>query len=325
MNLCPEDIIKEYTEESFNEQCLKVFKFQAKNNQVYSDYISLIKANPNQITHYTQIPFLPISLFKSQKIYASSKSPDIVFYSSTTTGQTPSKHLVADKSFYERSFRKAFSMFYGNVSEYCVLGLLPNYLERSGSSLVYMVNDLIKQSNDSLSNFYLYNFNDLANVLVEQDKRKKVLLIGVTFALLDFAEQFKLNLKQTIVIETGGMKGRKSELTRQEVHQIIKESLGVKQVHSEYGMTELLSQAYAQQDGLFKTPPWMRVLIRETNDPFSYVKPGKQGGINIIDLANYYSCSFIATDDLGRITPQGFEVLGRFDASDIRGCNLMVV
>lgn len=251
----------------------------------------------------------------------------IIFTSSGTTGAKTSQHVVTDISLYEKSFLKAFEHFYGPVSHYCILALLPAYLEREGSSLVYMVDSLITKSRHSNSGFYLNNLDDLKKqLMLLQKKGQKTLLIGVSFALLDLAETMRFPLKNTIVMETGGMKGRRREMIRSELHQILKNAFGVEQIHSEYGMTELLSQGYSKGHGIFNCPPWMKVLIRDTEDPLSIQKSGKNGGINIIDLANLNSCPFIATQDLGKVHPNGsFEVLGRFDHSDIRGCNLMVV
>jgi phenylacetate-coenzyme A ligase PaaK-like adenylate-forming protein len=248
---------------------------------------------------------------------------ELIFLSSGTTGQNQSKHYVKDLSLYEKSFTEGFRYFFGDVRNYIVLALLPSYQEREGSSLIYMVNDLIEKSEDHRSGYFLYNLEELGNVIRQADK--KVLLIGVTYALLDFAEQHPFEMKNTLIMETGGMKGRRKEMLREEVHHVLKKAFHVKDIHSEYGMTELLSQAYSLGNGYFKTPPWMKVLAREINDPLTLIENGKTGGLNIIDLANVYSCSFIATQDLGRVLPDhSFEVSGRFDNSDIRGCNLLV-
>ncbi|MEC3964859.1 acyl transferase [Flagellimonas halotolerans] len=313
--------------EEFDNLALDVFRFQYKNNEVYSAFCDYLKKSPQNVSHYLQIPFLPISFFKTHKILFSSKASEIIFTSSGTTQSTTSKHYVPEIKIYEESFLKAFKQFYGQPEEFCILALLPSYLEREGSSLIYMVNNLIEKSEHPSSGFYLHNLEELHQKLQElEQKGTKTLLIGVSFALLDLAQQFPASLKNTIVMETGGMKGRRKELIREELHHILKKGLGVNKIHSEYGMTELLSQAYSKGDGIFNTPPWMQILTRDTEDPLTVQPNGKTGGINVIDLANIYSCSFIATQDLGKTHPNGtFEVLGRFDNSDIRGCNLMVL
>jgi phenylacetate-coenzyme A ligase PaaK-like adenylate-forming protein len=250
-----------------------------------------------------------------------------IFTSSGTTGQSTSKHYVTDIELYKKSYLKGFEYFYGSISDYCILALLPSYLERKGSSLIYMIDDLIKKSNHPESGFYLYQIDVLAEKLKKLDsKGEKVLLIGVSFALLDLVEKHQLQLKNTVVMETGGMKGRRKELIREELHGALKKGFGVERIHSEYGMTELLSQAYSHGNGIFKTPPWMKILIRDTEDPLTFLPYGKSGGINVVDLANMNSCSFIATQDLGKkYADESFEILGRFDHSDIRGCNLMIL
>ena len=307
---------------------LKVFNFQYQNNKIYRRYCNYLKKNPGNVKQLTDIPFLPIEFFKLHEIKAFSAPPEEVFLSSGTTGMQQSKHYVYSLKLYEQSFLTAFELFYGKVQQYTVLALLPAYLERKGSSLIYMVNKLIEKSASAHSGFYLYNHNQLFEKLQQlEQQNKKVLLIGVSFALLDFAEKYagKIKLKNTIVMETGGMKGRRKEILRTELHQILQTALGLDAIHSEYGMTELLSQAYSQGGELFRCPPWMKILIRDTYDPFACMPEGKSGGINVIDLANVYSCSFIETMDLGKLHTGGaFEVLGRFDNSDIRGCNLMV-
>ncbi len=314
-------------EHDFNSLAIKVFKYQFQHNAFYHQYVLSLKINPENIHHYVQIPFLPIEFFKTQKIICSDLSENAMrFSSSGTTGQIASKHYVNDITIYESSFNKGFEEFYGKVSEYCILALLPNYLERTGSSLVYMFNDLIKESKHPLSGFYLNNLNDLINTIVVLKKtNQKTILLGVTYALLDLADRnVELN-DNFIVMETGGMKGRRREMLKEELHQTLKEKFKVQSIHSEYGMTELLSQAYSKQNGIFECPPWMKILIRDINDPFSYVPQQKSGGVNVIDLANINSCSFIETKDLGKINQDShFEILGRFDNSDIRGCNLMV-
>lgn len=313
-------------EHDFNHLALKVFNFQYANNTVYRSYVDSINIKPSQITHYKNIPFLPIEFFKSHEIVsAPASSNSIVFTSSSTTSQIPSQHIVTDVTVYEKSFLAAFKLFYGEPENYTILALLPGYLERKGSSLVYMFNELIRLSKNDKSGFYLNNYEELLKVINECKLSKtKVLLIGVTYALLDLAEREPDFGETVIVMETGGMKGRRKEMVKEELHSVLTSKLGVKQIHSEYGMTELLSQAYSKGEGLFECPPWMKTLIRDTDDPFSLVKENKTGGINIIDLANLNSCSFIATQDLGRINGNYFEVMGRFDNSDIRGCNLMI-
>ena len=314
------------SEEEFNHCALEVFRFQAQNNKIYQQYIDILGINPKDINHYKNIPFLPIQFFKSQDIIVEGLIPEVTFSSSGTTGMITSKHLVAKSSLYIESFRKAFEEFYGVVKDIAILALLPSYLERSGSSLIYMVDDLIKRSNNSESGYFLYNHQDLFNTLSSlRDKGKKTVLFGVTYALLDFVENFNIDFPELIVMETGGMKGKRKEMIREELHKILCEGFHVESIHSEYGMTELLSQGYSKGNGLFHTPPWMKILIRDTNDPLSLLDNKKTGAINVIDLANYYSCSFIATQDLGKFHQDGsFEILGRFDNSDIRGCNLLV-
>lgn len=322
----PKDIFSISTAGEFEEKSLQVFEFQYFNNPVYKHFCDLLGRSPAQVDKLEKIPFLPIEFFKSHRITSSEASEEIIFTSSGTTGQVKSKHFVTDLAIYEESFRRAFTNFYGSVENYAVLALLPSYLERKGSSLIYMVDDLIKKSKNPASGFYLHNLEALDQKLNElEQKQQKVLLIGVSFALLDLAEKFSLNLKHTVVMETGGMKGRRKEMIRAELHEILKQGLGVENIHSEYGMTELLSQAYAVKNGIFECPPWMKLLIRDPEDALTLLPDGKSGGINVIDLANLNSCSFIATQDLGKNLGAGkTEILGRFDNSDIRGCNLMV-
>jgi phenylacetate-coenzyme A ligase PaaK-like adenylate-forming protein len=307
----------------FNELALELFQFQYKNNNIYQKYCDLLKINPKKIDKIEKIPFLPISFFKSHSVYCGNENPEIKFFSSGTTGMTPSTHSVKDVSIYEQSFTKGFNQFYGDIQDYIVIGLLPSYLEREGSSLIYMVDDLIIKSKHEKSGFFLNEFDEIEAIVNEYQSTKKILIIGVSYALLDFAEQNKPDLSNCIVMETGGMKGKRKEMPKYDLHQALKQGFNVNQIHSEYGMTELLSQAYALNDGKFKSPPWMKVITRETNDPFSFTFQ-KTGGLNIIDLANIYSCAFIATQDLGKVYNNYFEVLGRFDNSDIRGCNLLV-
>jgi phenylacetate-coenzyme A ligase PaaK-like adenylate-forming protein len=321
------DIFNISSEEQFNEVTLKVFKHQFENNPIYRSFCDLLYIHPSDIKNIEEIPFLPIQFFKSKQVLSSSEDVNITFSSSGTTGSVTSKHHVTDLSYYEESYLKGFEHFYGNIDDYIILALLPNYLEREGSSLVYMVDDLIKKSNHPESGFYLNNIEELSKKLNTLDKSgKKVLLIGVSFALLDMVEKYSFQLQNTIIMETGGMKGRRKELIRKELHQLLSDGFGVEKIHSEYGMTELLSQGYSSGNGVFDCPPWMKILTRDTEDPLTVQKQGKTGGINVIDLANYNSCSFIATQDLGKVhTNNTFEIIGRFDNSDIRGCNLMVL
>ncbi|GFD91434.1 LuxE/PaaK family acyltransferase [Tenacibaculum mesophilum] len=313
--------------EDFNKTALQVFKHQFTNNKVYRSFCDLIYVHPSDVHTIEQIPFLPIQFFKTREVLSSTNEIQETFTSSGTTGSTTSKHLVTDLSWYETSYLKGFEHFYGNIEDYVVLALLPNYLERKGSSLIYMVEDLIKRSQHPESGFYLNNLYELAQKLTNLDSQgKKVLLIGVSFALLDLVEQYEFNLSNTIIMETGGMKGRRKELIRNELHAILSNGFGVNEIHSEYGMTELLSQGYSKGNGIFNCPPWMQVLTRDTEDALTILPKGKSGGINVIDLANYNSCSFIATQDLGKVyQDNSFEIIGRFDNSDIRGCNLMVL
>ena len=310
--------------EDFLNQSLNVFAFQYENNLVYRKFCNLLHKTPANVSSLEEIPFLPIQFFKSHKIYSSSITPQITFKSSGTTGSITSKHQIADLSLYEKSYFNAFETAYGNIEDYLVLGLLPSYLERSGSSLIYMVNSFIERSKFNESGFYLDNLDALKQTLEKFDGKRKILLIGVSFALLDFAERFQLKLNSTTVMETGGMKGRRKELIREELHVQLKQGFGVQQIHSEYGMTELLSQSYSTGDGIFKCPTSMKILIRDTENPLHILNKQKTGGINVIDLANLYSVSFIATQDLGRqVADNEYEILGRFDHSDVRGCNLM--
>src|SRR5690606_1727732 len=311
----------------FKVLALKVFKYQFENNKVYRSFCDLIYKHPSDVKHIEDIPFLPIQFFKTHRVLSSKNPIQTTFTSSGTTGNETSKHLVTDLTVYENSFTKAFQHFYGNAEDYTILALLPSYLEREGSSLIYMVEHLIKLSKFKESGFYLNNTIELKHTLESLESQgRKTLLIGVSFALLDLVECFQFNLKNTIVMETGGMKGRRKELVRSELHEQLQKGFGVKHIHSEYGMTELLSQAYSKGNRIFNTHKWMRVLVRDTDDALTVLPSGKTGGINVIDLANINSCSFIATQDLGKVYNDGrFEVIGRFDNSDIRGCNLMVM
>ena len=311
----------------FKTCALQVFRHQFKNNTVYRSFCDLLYIHSSDVKKVEEIPFLPIQFFKSHAVLSSNQAVKETFTSSGTTGSSVSKHMVTDLSWYTKSYTKGFEYFYGPIEEYTVLGLLPNYLERDGSSLIYMVDDFIKKSNKPASGFYLNNLTELSKTLIALDKKgEKVLLIGVTFALLDLIERQQFKLQNTIIMETGGMKGRRKEMIRNELHEILCAGFGVSKIHSEYGMTELLSQGYSSGDGVFDCPPWMKILARDTEDALTMVGTNKTGGLNVIDLANYNSCSFIATQDLGKVDNNGsFEVLGRFDHSDIRGCNLMVM
>jgi phenylacetate-coenzyme A ligase PaaK-like adenylate-forming protein len=323
------------TPDEFKQLALAVFKYQAVENPVYKNYLNSLKTKIDEIAEIEKIPFIPIEFFKTHPITVNNQQPitnNQLFTSSGTTGIIQSKHYVNDVSIYEKSFRKAFELFYGNIGEYCILALLPSYLERDGSSLIYMADDLIKKSNHSESGFYLNNYDELILKLNQlKQQKQKIILLGVTYALLDLAEQLPIykrsegDCTNLIIIETGGMKGKRKEMVREELHSVLCKGFGVDAIHSEYSMTELLSQAYSKGNGIFNCPPWMKILIRDTNDPFTFLSYNKTGGINIIDLANINSCSFIATQDLGKkISDDSFEVLGRFDNSDIRGCNLLV-
>lgn len=320
------DIFAISSKKEFEKITLKVFRHQYDNNIVYRDFCNFLNKDKQNVKSIKEIPFLPIQFFKSHNVLSSTEPVQETFTSSGTTGMVTSRHLITDLNFYEQSFRLAFSQFYGNIEDYVVLALLPSYLEREGSSLIYMVEDLIQGSNNPDSGFYLHNYDELITKLIALDNAgQNVLLIGVTYALLDLIEKQDFQLKNTIIMETGGMKGRRKEMIREELHDVLCKGFGVGEIHSEYGMTELLSQAYSLGNGIFECPPWMDIHIRDTEDALSYIDYGKTGGINVIDLANINSCSFIATQDLGKKYPnQSFEVLGRFDNSDIRGCNLMV-
>jgi phenylacetate-coenzyme A ligase PaaK-like adenylate-forming protein len=321
------DIFTISNQKQFDKIALKVFRFQYENNLVYREFCNFFKTDVQKVKSIQQIPFLPIQFFKSHSVVSNTNLIQATFTSSGTSGMITSKHLVTDVSVYEESYRKGFSQFYGNIEDYVVLALLPSYLEREGSSLIHMVDDLIQLSNQPESGFYLHNYDELIAKLIQLDQAgQNVILIGVTYALLDLIEKHSFELEHTIIMETGGMKGKRKEMIREELHQQLCHGFGVKSIHSEYGMTELLSQAYSLGEGIFECPSWMQIVVRDTEDAMSYVREGKTGGINVIDLANINSCSFIATQDLGKKYPNGsFEVLGRFDHSDIRGCNLMVV
>lgn len=320
------DIFSIQNKEDFLQRSLETFRYQAVHSSLYKQYIENLSIKIDQVKALQDIPFLPIEFFKTHKIITEDRAENIIFSSSGTTGSSTSAHYVSDLSLYEDSFNKAFRLFYGEPKHFAILALLPSYLERSGSSLIYMVDELIKQSVYPESGYFLYNHDDLSRQLSSlKEKNIPTILFGVTYALLDFIEQHSLSFPELIIMETGGMKGKRKEMVREELHEILKQGFDVPAIHSEYGMTELLSQAYSRGDGKFSCPPWMNVLVRELNDPFSYRKPNQTGGINVIDLANINSCSFIATQDLGRkFDDNSFEILGRFDQSDIRGCNLLV-
>lgn len=308
--------------DEFENLALELFRLQFKNVSVYRQYCELIgRVNPKRIT---EIPFLPIQLFKTHKIINDNCDAEICFLSSGTTGMTRSAHHVADVSVYTESFTKCFAEFFGKIEGKVILALLPNYVEQGSSSLVFMVSELIHQSEQPYSGFYLNDIDKLVEIISEARNQKlEIILFGVSYALLDMAEK-RVDLSGVRIIETGGMKGRRKEMIKQELHSVLSESFGVPVISSEYGMTELLSQAYSFEMGIFQTPSWMKILIRDSEDPFTWLPEGKTGGISIIDLANMYSCSFIHTQDLGKISDNGFELIGRFDNSDIRGCNLLV-
>ncbi|HJU45368.1 MAG TPA: hypothetical protein VJ647_01230 [Chitinophagaceae bacterium] len=347
------------TEATFETAALEIFHFQYAHNPLYTTFTDTLNVDPRQVDSLLKIPFLPISFFKSHTVCSTSFLPEAIFESSGTTGTVNSRHFVKELALYRQSFLEGFRQFYGDPSDWCIIGLLPSYLERGNSSLVHMVDELVKLSGHKKSGFYLNEFEKLQQVLQELEAaQQKTLLIGVTFALLDFAELYPLPLMHTVVMETGGMKGRREEMTRQEVHEVLKRCFGLEQIHSEYGMTELLSQAYSKGEGIFSCPPWMKILVREEDDPLTLLLPqsppaerdkilretlrgqsrsaspqslltigedSAAGIINVIDLANIYSCSFIATDDAGKLYQDGsFEVTGRIDNSDLRGCSLMV-
>jgi phenylacetate-coenzyme A ligase PaaK-like adenylate-forming protein len=321
-----EKIFKKKSSERFNETALEIFRYQVQTNKVYKTFVERLNLRPEKIKTIEQIPFLPIEFFKSHVVISGEKTPEHWFESSGTTGSAISRHYYQDTFFYMKSFMASFQKFYGNVNDYCILALLPSYLERQGSSLVYMAGKLIEASGHPESGFYLNNLDELGQLLKKLDQSgQKTMLIGVSFALLDLVEKHQFNLNHTIVVETGGMKGRKREMVREELHQLLCAGFGIEKIHSEYGMTELFSQAWSQGGGIFHNPSWLKILIRDVNDPLSLIGKNAVGGINIIDLANVGSCSFIATQDLGRLAEDGsFEVLGRFDQADVRGCSLLV-
>jgi len=327
---------------NFEQLSLELFHFQYCNNKIYKAYTDALRIDPNKVQSISAVPFLPIGLFKSHVVKTTEFEPQLVFESSGTTDSVNSHHLVKDIELYRQSFLRGFELFYGPARSWCILALLPSYLERKNSSLVFMVEELIRRSGHSQSGFYLYDHERLYNTLKQLEAQKqKTLLIGVSFALLDLAEKYSLRLEHTVIMETGGMKGRKEEMVRVKLHQLVKDAFEVDAIHSEYGMTELLSQAYSKKDGIFQTPPWMKVFIRDEEDPLKVSGASNledrvttddsrltaaTGVLNVIDLANVYSCAFIATDDAGKLYKVGsFEVLGRIDNSDIRGCSLMML
>ncbi|KQR72735.1 acyltransferase [Pedobacter sp. Leaf176] len=326
MNFTTENIFSIQNAREFETLALEIFRHQATHCAVYAAYIHHLHIDIDEVNSLHQIPFLPIGFFKTHSVLSNEEPSQITFSSSGTTGMVQSSHHVTDVKLYEQSYLQAFNQFYGNIEDYCFLALLPSYQQRAGSSLIYMVNDLIEKSKHPDSGYFLYNHDELFKTLRElKSKNQKTVLIGVTYALLDFIETHHVDFPGLVVMETGGMKGKRKEMVREELHEKLKKGFGINSIHSEYGMTELLSQAYSLGDGIFNCPYWMRILIRDTNDPLSLIAHGKTGGINVIDLANANSCSFIATQDLGKVNMDGsFEVLGRFDNADIRGCNLLV-
>lgn len=311
----------------FNELAMEVFGFQYFHNAIYQEYCNALNRIPRTVSGIGDIPFMPVEMFRNHRVVSFEGRADVVFASSGTTGHESSRHHVKSLYLYEQSILHGFRRFYEDPAQYCILALLPSYLERNDSSLVYMARTLIEQSRHPDSDFYLYDYERLSGTVKRlTDYGEQIMLLGVSFALLDLAEHHPTKMKNAIVIETGGMKGRRHEMVREELHKQLKAAFGLDAIHSEYGMTELLSQAYSKGSGLFACPPWMKVMIRDSNDPLQITEGKRAGGINVIDLANVYSCSFLATQDLGKMHPGGlFEVLGRFDNSDVRGCNLMVV
>jgi phenylacetate-coenzyme A ligase PaaK-like adenylate-forming protein len=320
------NIFRVKSPEDFNALAMNIFHYQSENNPIYRQFIQQLDIESVKIKTVEEVPFLPISFFRTHRVITGHHPPGIVFLSSGTTGMKQSRHEVVDITLYESSFLNCFNLFYGKITNYCLLALLPSYLSRQGSSLIYMADKLITRSQHPLSGFYLDNTESLLGALEKlKISNQTTILLGVSFALLDIADHHTLDFPELIIMETGGMKGRRKEMIREELHERLCRGFGVPVIHSEYGMTELLSQAYSKGSGIFHIPPWMRILIRDTNDPLSLTGHHQTGGINIIDLANLYSCSFIATQDLGRTYTDGsFEVLGRFDDSDVRGCNLLV-
>ncbi|MEN8224250.1 MAG: acyl transferase [Bacteroidota bacterium] len=322
-----DSIFKIRSIQEFNGLSLELFHYQCRENKVYAEYLAHLGRDVEETEHYNRIPFLPIAFYKLHKIVSGNMPEDKIFLSSGTGGMQSSKHYILDLALYRRSFMEGFESFYGDPASYVFLGLLPSYLEREGSSLVYMIEKLMEAGKHEESGFFLNEHDRLAGILKSlSSSGKPAILIGVSFALLDFAESQGFSLGDNIIImETGGMKGRREEITREDLHKRLQEGLHTTHIHSEYGMTELLSQAYSKGSGRFYPPPWMKILIRDIQDPFTLLPPGRSGAINIIDLANIHSCAFIETQDIGRLFPDGsFEVLGRTDTSDIRGCSLLI-
>jgi hypothetical protein len=321
-----EEVLHQVNDQTFDSIALRLFHYQAENNFVYSQYLRFLEVDPSSIYSIDKIPFLPISFFKSHKVMTGQWQPELDFRSSGTTESVTSNHFVQSLDFYQKHSKQIFEQFFGPLADYHILALLPSYLERKDSSLVHMVDYFIKQSRSTASGFYLSNLDALSTKLLKlKADNRKVLLMGVSFALLDLAEKGQIDLSHCLIMETGGMKGRRKELTRDELHEFLKGSFNVSNIYSEYGMTELLSQAYSKGEGLYRSPSSIKILVRDINDPFSAPKIDQTGTINIIDLANFNSCAFIETRDLGRVNKSGyFEVLGRMDNSDVRGCNLLV-
>lgn len=312
-------------EENFDESALQIYKFQSENNEVYSNYLDILKIDRKKVKNIRDITFMPVEFFKTHCVLTGKVKPVKVFYSSGTTDSIPSRHYLCDTDIYKKASVKGFELFFGDIKQYNFLALLPSYLERNESSLVFMVNEFINRSKNSFNGFYMNDYNNLSkNIETILRNKEKAVLIGVSFALLEYAQKYKPDLSNVTVIETGGMKGKSKDMPRKELHEILKSFFNKEEIYSEYGMTELLSQAYSLKDGVFRTPPWMKVLTRDITDPFSLLPFGEQGALNIIDLANIYSCSFIATSDSGvLINENEFEVTGRLDNSEARGCNLL--
>ena len=326
------ELFHDHTEDQFNRMALEAFRYQLEKSTLYADFVKGLRIEASAVTHFAEIPFLPVELFKTRNVYTAEKEPEIVFRSSGTTGMQRSRHEVADAALYRTSILESFRRFYGNPADYLICALTPSPEENSDSSLAYMIDTLINAGAQTGSGFYLHDQIGLADLLrnhirhpASGIRHPNLLLLGLTYALLDFADEHPMPLPGAIIMETGGMKGQRKELLREEMHEILQKSFDVDVIHSEYGMSEIISQAYSDGHGVFRSPPWMRILIRDVNDPLSLVNPGRTGGINIIDLANIYSSPFTATQDLGRLYDDGtFEILGRFDHSDLRGCNLMI-
>mgnify|MGYP002640524636 CR=1 FL=1 len=320
------NLFKHHNIEEFEKLSLQIFQKQYHQIRVYRSFVDALNVNPEQVNKLEDIPFMPIEFFKDYKVLAEKEEVELVFKSSGTTGMQRSQHFVKSARVYEESFIKGFEYFYGPITDYVLLALLPSYLENGDSSLVYMADHLIKLSKNEDSGFYLNDYSKIVEKLhLLKNGKKKVMLLGVSYALLDLVELERFDFPNLTIMETGGMKGRRKEMVREELHEFIGKGFGVEKIHSEYGMTELLSQAYSKGDGVFNCPPWMKIMIRDVNDPLSLLEEGKSGAINIIDLANIHSVSFLATKDLGKISaPNSFQILGRFDSSDIRGCNLLI-